>query len=247
MSSEQAVTTTNAGETALTTQAPIETSLQPVVPEPVTETTVNQTSINTAEPATTVEEPTAATTTTTETPKAPEEGKTSSPKIGPAHLLTTLPNFLKKPFEKKHDDAPAPTTTTTAATGEHAEPTEQQADQQQTDKSEKRLSRTILDLFHKKGASKSEEGITKDDSTTPAAITTTENEPREEGNASKGGEPTSSKEPLMDHLRRIFIPKKPTEATGETSDNAPHAEDTQAPTATTDAVESSSPAANKGK
>ncbi|CAO3650688.1 unnamed protein product [Cunninghamella blakesleeana] len=223
MSTEPVNTTTNTiGENlGSTTQAPIETTLQPVVPETLAEVADNQpTDITTEEPSTVADTTTAGdtnvtTTSEAETPKAPEEEKAPSPTGAnqkPA-LFSNIPNFLKKPFEKKHDDAAAPATTET--TEEHATDNVP-SEQPHHDKSENRLSRTILDLLHKKPAAKSDEGAAKDESTTPAAV----NETTTEGNATTpAAEPSSPKEPFIDHLRRLFTPKKSTENTTETTDN----------------------------
>lgn len=92
----------------------------------------------------TVTEPIQATAAGTATEEEePAHATPSSPKQG-STLLANLPQFLKKTFEKKHEGH-APT--------EPADPvvteTSDEAADSHPDKTEKRLSRTLMDLFHK--------------------------------------------------------------------------------------------------
>lgn len=91
----------------------------------------------------TVTEPIQATAAEPATEEEPAHATPSSPKQG-STLLANLPQFLKKTFEKKHEDH-APTEPADPAVTE----TSDEAADPHPDKAEKRLSRTLMDLFHK--------------------------------------------------------------------------------------------------
>ncbi|KAI8344551.1 hypothetical protein BC941DRAFT_408924 [Chlamydoabsidia padenii] len=144
-----------------------------------------------------------------------KENKTggTSPKQG-STILATFPNFLKKSFEKKpqHEDVPADTTETSDGTADTNNPTTQ-------DKSEKRLSRTLFDLIHKKS--------NKPD--TQAEVQGTANGGHEHQTTEQEATPPSypSKEPFIGHLRKLIFAKKPADGDHASSDN--NNNDTNAP------------------
>ncbi|KAI8098640.1 uncharacterized protein BX664DRAFT_319247, partial [Halteromyces radiatus] len=161
----------------------------PPLPESTDTTEVNPTSADTLG----VEEPTTTTTTATATeesttaPPATTDTTTAtadttaettdttgtSPKQHGSTLLSNFPNFLKKTFEKKQE--------TTEMEGETTAATETTQDTPTTPPAspEKRLSRTLIDLYHKT-VGKSDDHAKKEEhneTTAATATTTTTDEP----------------------------------------------------------------------